>query len=136
MFRQKLLPSSVQMKLHLLVIYIQICILCNICIEESRSFCRNMSVKLKIVILYLKSTEVHLHAMYMSEARNSRSPIKFSGNFMRGYTPLNNVAELSSFSVMPALKRTRLTASAWRKANWCINCVLMRVMERRERDNS
>ena len=33
--------------------------------------------------------------------------------------------------VMPALKRTRLTASAWRKANWCINCVLMRVMERR-----
>ena len=39
-------------------------------------------------------------------------------------------------SVMPALKRTRLTASAWRKANWCINCVLMRVMERRERDNS
>ena len=38
--------------------------------------------------------------------------------------------------VMPALKRTRLTASAWRKANWCINCVLMRVMERRERDNS
>ena len=35
---------------------------------------------------------------------------------------------------MPALKRTRLTASAWRKANWCINCVLMRVMERRERD--
>ena len=38
-------------------------------------------------------------------------------------------------SVMPALKRTRLTASAWRKANWCINCVLMRVMERRERDN-
>ena len=32
---------------------------------------------------------------------------------------------------MPALKRTRLTASAWRKANWCINCVLMRVMERR-----
>ena len=37
---------------------------------------------------------------------------------------------------MPALKRTRLTASAWRKANWCINCVLMRVMERRERDNS
>ena len=29
---------------------------------------------------------------------------------------------------MPALKRTRLTASAWRKANWCINCVLMRVM--------
>ena len=33
-------------------------------------------------------------------------------------------------------KRTRLTASAWRKANWCINCVLMRVMERRERDNS
>ena len=39
-------------------------------------------------------------------------------------------------SVMPALKRTRLTASAWRKTNWCINCVLMRVMERRERDNS
>ena len=39
-------------------------------------------------------------------------------------------------SVMPALKRTRLTASAWRKANWCINCVLIRVMERRERDNS
>ena len=38
--------------------------------------------------------------------------------------------------VMPALKRTRLTASAWREANWCINCVLMRVMERRERDNS
>ena len=37
--------------------------------------------------------------------------------------------------VMPALKRTRLTALAWRKANWCINCVLMRVMERRERDN-
>ena len=34
--------------------------------------------------------------------------------------------------VMP----TRLTASAWRKTNWCINCVLMRVMERRERDNS
>ena len=42
----------------------------------------------------------------------------------------------SENSVMPALKRTRLTASAWRKANWCINCVLMRVMERRERDNS
>ena len=41
-----------------------------------------------------------------------------------------------SNSVMPALKRTRLAASAWRKANWCINCVLMRVMERRERDNS
>ena len=40
------------------------------------------------------------------------------------------------YSVMPALKRTRLTASAWRKANWCINCVLMRVMERHERDNS
>ena len=33
---------------------------------------------------------------------------------------------------MPALKRTRLTASAWRKATWCINCVLMRVMERGE----
>ena len=41
----------------------------------------------------------------------------------------------SAKSVMPALKRTRLTASAWRKANWCINCVLMRVMERRERDS-
>ena len=41
-----------------------------------------------------------------------------------------------SSRVMPALKRTRLTASAWPKANWCINCVLMRVMERRERDNS
>ena len=39
-------------------------------------------------------------------------------------------------SVMPALKRTRLTVSAWRKTNWCINCVLMRVMERCERDNS
>ena len=43
---------------------------------------------------------------------------------------------LSLNIVMPALKRTRLTASAWRKTNWCINCVLMRVMERRERDNS
>ena len=42
----------------------------------------------------------------------------------------------ASVVVMPALKRTRLTASAWRKTNWCINCVLMRVMERRERDNS
>ena len=41
-----------------------------------------------------------------------------------------------TYSVMPALKRTRLTASAWRKTNWCINCALMRVMERRERDNS
>ena len=40
-------------------------------------------------------------------------------------------ANLLLFSVMPALKRTRLTASAWRETNWCINCVLMRVMERR-----
>ena len=47
------------------------------------------------------------------------------------HTPNYNV-----LSVMPALKRTRLTASAWRKANWCINCVLMRVMERRERDTA
>ena len=48
----------------------------------------------------------------------------------------NNRLNSQNNSVMPALKRTRLTASAWRKANWCINCVLMRVMERRERDNS
>ena len=57
-----------------------------------------------------------------------------------GYTGKNcSVGKNSvsvSDSVMPALKRTRLTASAWRKANWCINCVLMRVMERRERDKS
>ena len=38
-----------------------------------------------------------------------------------------NVADYK-YGVMPALKRTRLTASTWRKANWCINCVLMRIM--------
>ena len=41
------------------------------------------------------------------------------------------------FSAMPAHnKRTWLTASVWRKTNWCINCALMKLMERRERDNS
>ena len=29
-----------------------------------------------------------------------------------------------------------LAAAATKMLNWCINCVLMRVMERRERDNS
>ena len=48
---------------------------------------------------------------------------------------IDNLARNTN-SVMPALKRTRLTASVWWKTNWCINCVLMRVMECRERDNS
>ena len=54
----------------------------------------------------------------------------------RNITKIGKHTNFYMNSVMPALKRTRLTASAWRKANWCINCVLMRVMERRERDNS
>ena len=56
--------------------------------------------------------------------------------FSKAILILTNKRNSQGISVMPALKRTRLTASAWRKANWCINCVLMRVMERRERDNS
>ena len=34
----------------------------------------------------------------------------------------NQSDHVTRIRVMPALKRTRLTASAWRKANWCINC--------------
>ena len=35
-------------------IYIQTRIFCNICTEEGKRFCRNMSVKFKVVVLYLK----------------------------------------------------------------------------------
>ena len=38
-------------------------------------------------------------------------------------------------SVMPPLRRTRLTASAWQEPNWCINCALKRrVVERHEHE--
>ena len=33
-------------------------------------------------------------------------------------------------------EETSSLANSHYLANWCINCVLMRVMERRERDNS